>query len=262
MARIRSIHPGFFTDEAIVSASPLAQIFLIGLWTQCDDQGVFEWKPLTLKMRILPATNCDVAVLLAELAALDVIKQIDVGSLKYGLVRNFRKFQRPKKPNAAFPLPAEFRTYVGLGGDDPEPGGDSGDTGSPPVPHQSSTGSEISPQMEEGGGRKKEGRDSSEEPNGSSGGKPPSKGDLASRIFDEGRVWLREKTGFSDAKCRKLLGSWRSSLSDSELIEAIGKAQREGVQHPESWFQALINVRSGANGIAASASDPWAGVDV
>lgn len=262
MARIRSIHPGFFTDEAIVSASPLAQIFLIGLWTQCDDQGVFEWKPLTLKMRILPATNCDVAVLLAELAALDVIKQIDVGQLKYGLVRNFRKFQRPKKPNAAFPLPAEFRTYVGLGGGDTEPGDDNGGASSPPVPHQSPTGSEISPQMEEGGGNRKEGRDSSEEPNGSSGGKPPTGADLTSRIFGEGRVWLQGVTGLGGAKCRSLLGNWRSNLGDAQLIEALGRAQREGVEHPESWFKALIKSRAAANGGASQAHDPWAGVDV
>ncbi len=166
MARIRSIHPGFFTDEAIVSASPQAQVFLIGLWTQCDDQGVFEWKPVTLKMRILPAANCDATVLLAELAALGIIKQIDVGPLKYGLVRNFRKYQRPKKPNSAYPLPAEFRTYVGLTGKIPEPDdGEEADSGppdtpeggpdSPPVPHQGGTGSEIRPQMEEEGGRMK-----------------------------------------------------------------------------------------------------------
>lgn len=156
MARIRSIHPGFFTDEAIVQADPLAQVFLIGLWTQCDDQGVFEWKPITLKMRILPAANCDVTVLLAELVALGIIKQIDVGPLKYGLVRNFRKFQRPKKPNAIYTLPPEFRSYVGLDDQDQEPEDSKGGHSSPPVPHQSPTGSESPPLMEEEGGRRKE----------------------------------------------------------------------------------------------------------
>lgn len=154
MARIRSIHPGFFTDEAIVAASPQAQIFLIGVWTQCDDQGVFEWKPITLKMRILPASNCDVAVLLGELTALGIIRQIDVGPLKYGLVRNFRRYQRPKKPNSTYPLPVEFRTYVGLGATDTGTGTEDGGPSSPPVPHQGGTGPELPPQMEEEGGRK------------------------------------------------------------------------------------------------------------
>lgn len=147
MPRIRSVHPGFFTDEAMVAASPQAQIFLIGIWTQCDDQGVFEWKPVTLKMRILPAATCDVTVLLEELSALGIIKQIDIGPLKYGLVRNFRKYQRPKKPNSIYPLPTEFRTYVGLVDDN------EGDC-SPPVPHQDRTTPENPAQMEDGGGRK------------------------------------------------------------------------------------------------------------
>ncbi len=155
MARIRSIHPGFFTDEAVVSASPQAQVFLIGLWCQCDDQGVFEWKPLTLKMRILPAASCDVALLLGELGALDIIKQVDVGSLKYGLVRNFRKYQRPKKPNSTYPLAPEFRSYVGLDDPAPEQDDDEGGASPPPVPHQAALSSEIAPQMEEEGGRRK-----------------------------------------------------------------------------------------------------------
>jgi len=162
MARIRSIHPGFFTDEAIVQADPLAQVFLIGLWTQCDDQGVFEWKPITLKMRILPAANCDVAVLLAELVGLGIIKQIDVGPLKYGLVRNFRKFQRPKKPNAIYTLPPEFRSYVGLDDQNQEQDDSKGGHSSPPVPHQFPAGSESPPLMEEGGGRRKEKEETTE----------------------------------------------------------------------------------------------------
>jgi len=156
MARIRSIHPGFFTDEAIVQASPQAQVFLIGLWTQCDDQGVFEWKPVTLKMRILPAANCDADGLLSELASLQIIQRVEVGGVKYGLVRNFRRWQRPKKPNSTHPLPVEFRTYVGLNDASSKPPPPQDDTGSEPVGNQFGTGGEIDEQMEEEGGRRKE----------------------------------------------------------------------------------------------------------
>jgi hypothetical protein len=144
MARIRSLHPGFFTDEAVVTLSPQAQVFLMGLWTECDDQGVFEWKPITLKMRLLPATNADVGTLLSELATANAVKKVEVGGLQYGLVRNFRKYQRPKKPNSVHPLPEEFRTYVGLklASGEPEEG-------------EAGASSELSPQMEEGGGRMK-----------------------------------------------------------------------------------------------------------
>lgn len=134
MSRIRSIHPGIHTDEAYAALSHAAWRLAIGIWNECDDQGAFEWKPVTLKMRILPASNDNVAALLAELEAGNIVRKYEHGGREYGLVRNFRKYQRPKKPNSTHFVPAEFRTYVGLSAD----------------------GSEKRKQMEEGGGNKTE----------------------------------------------------------------------------------------------------------
>ena len=69
MARIRSIHPGLWTDEAFVSLTPYSRLLFMGIWTECDDMGSFEWSPLKLKMRLLPADNIDAGELLAELEA-------------------------------------------------------------------------------------------------------------------------------------------------------------------------------------------------
>lgn len=146
MARIRSVHPGLFTDEAFVALSPLARLLVIGIWTECDDQGAFEWKPVTLKMRLLPVDNADVSALLAECEAANVVRRYTVGNREYGVVRNFRKYQRPKKPNSVHPIPDEFRTYVGLSGPSSPQGED--DVGEVPQ------NSEISPQMEDGGCRR------------------------------------------------------------------------------------------------------------
>lgn len=112
MARIRSIHPGLFTDEAFASASPYARLLLIGIWTEAWDDGVFEWKPLGLKMRIFPADSCDVPSLLDELAALGMIKKVEANGKPYGLVRNFCKFQKPKKPNDSGVFKDSFREFV------------------------------------------------------------------------------------------------------------------------------------------------------
>lgn len=145
MARIRSIHPGLFTDESFVSCSPLARLLVLGLWTEADDQGVFEWKPVTLKMRLLPVDGADVAALLAEIAGQNIAKQFEANGKLYGAIRNFRKYQRPKSPSAIHPLPAELRSYVAISemvGDEPAP-----------FPQKS----EITPQMEDGGGREGEG---------------------------------------------------------------------------------------------------------
>jgi len=152
MARIRSVHPSLFTDEAWVSCSPLARLLYIGLWTDADDQGLFEWKPLQIKMRLLPGDSADVPALLAELIGADLISGLESGGKKLGAIRYFRKFQRPKKPNATFVLPAEWVNYVGLSGDDGEPEGDE----PPPVGNQFPPSGENSPQREDGGGVKEE----------------------------------------------------------------------------------------------------------
>lgn len=146
MSRIRSVHPGLFTDEGFMGLSAVARVLLIGLWVEADDQGVFEWKPLTLKARLLPADVVDVSALLGELVAARFVRQFEHDGKSYGAVRNFRRYQRPKKPNATYHLPPEWRTFVGLSANSTEE-----------VPHQFPTEGEKSPQMEDGGGRREEG---------------------------------------------------------------------------------------------------------
>lgn len=148
MSRIRSVHPGLFTDESFVSLTADAQVLLIGIWTEADDNGVFEWKPLTLRMKLRPTKDGDITGLMAEMVAVDCIKAFEVGGRKYGAVRNFRKYQRPKYPKAVHPLPDDLRAYVALsqsiGGidvDEPDPFPQNGET---------------APQMEDGGGREEE----------------------------------------------------------------------------------------------------------
>lgn len=146
MARIRSIHPSLFTDEAWVSCSPLARVLYIGLMTDADDQGLFEWKPLQIRMRLLAGDNADVPALLAELVSANLIAALESGGKKLGAIRKFRRFQRPKKPNAIFVLPPEWGTYVGLTDASSEPDDDE-DAAVPPKAEQDE-------QMEDGGGRK------------------------------------------------------------------------------------------------------------
>lgn len=149
MARIRSVHPGIFTDEAWVSCQPLSRVLFIGLWTDADDQGLFEWKPLQIKMRLLPGDAADVANMLEELEAVDLVKSFTHNGKRFGAIRNFRKHQRPKKPNSVHHLPQEFRTYVAIDAAGSEPDADEDS----PVPNQFPTSGENPPQMEDGGWR-------------------------------------------------------------------------------------------------------------
>lgn len=142
MARIRSVHPGLWTDESFMELSDGAALLLIGLWTEADDNGVFPWKPKTIKARIRPASTEPVEPALEELRDAKFLACFVVEGKEYGAIRNFRKFQRPKKPNSIHPLPNQFRKFVGLDGESSEL-----------VPNQFPTATEIAPQMEDVGGR-------------------------------------------------------------------------------------------------------------
>ena len=117
MARIRSVHPGLMTDEAFMQLTldcPLAVALLIGLWMQADDAGTFEWKPLTLKARCLPVAPVRIEELLDTLAGLDFIKRFEVGGRAFGVVRNFVKYQRQRRPTDVHPFTPEMRAYAGF----------------------------------------------------------------------------------------------------------------------------------------------------
>ena len=145
MARIRSVHPGLFTDESFMTASAHARLLLIGIWTEAFDDGVFEWKPITLKAKIFPVDNVDVPALLNELGELNFFKCFEVNGKKYAVIRNFGKYQRPKSPNSSGVLPPTLRSYSGLKDDVSEP-----------FPNHFRNASEIPLQMEDGGGRGEE----------------------------------------------------------------------------------------------------------
>lgn len=147
MSRIRSIHPGLWTDEAFVSLSPMARLFVMGLWNECDDMGSFAWSPLGLKMRLLPADMADPIALLTEGVQAGILLRYEVGGKAYGAVRNFCQYQRPKKPNATHPQTDEVRDWVNLEAREKRDGGEA-------VGNQSETGGEKPRQMEDGGGDK------------------------------------------------------------------------------------------------------------
>lgn len=170
MARIRSVHPGIWTDEAFVSASRDARLLFIGILNECDDQGAFEWKPLQIKMRLAAGDDATVATVsgwLDELERVNLLKRYDAKGRCYGAVRNFQEWQRPKKPNSVHPMPDEVRIYAGKkqqSGEDKENEwetateqvADISPTGGEPVPNHYGTNGEKPPQMEEEGGRREE----------------------------------------------------------------------------------------------------------
>jgi hypothetical protein len=238
MARIRSIHPSFFTDEAVVSCSPLGRILYIGLWTDADDQGLFEWKPLQIRMRLLPGDDADVAVLLSELAGAGLIAPLESGGKKLGAIRYFRRFQRPKKPNAVFLLPPEWRTYVGLDGGDPEPDGDGDAEGR----NRFDTGGEIPPQMEDGGCRVEEEGEGSPEP-------------LSATIVELPRP--ERRVAPPPARGSRLSGDWSPSPTEiAYATQEYGFTEREAGRMADNFRDFWIAV-PGQKGVKLDWSATW-----
>ena len=140
MPRIRSVHPGQWTDDEFVQMSPWAQLLAIAVRNFTDDNGIFEWNPVKLKMWCLPAATADVAKLLAEMVQFNQVRRFTAGGRDYGQVRNFARFQRIKKPTFIYPEPADFPTGYELSRSQrtssSEPDADDGASSSEPVPHR------------------------------------------------------------------------------------------------------------------------------
>jgi hypothetical protein len=116
-ARIRSVHPGFFTDEAFTKLPMASRVLLIGIWTEADDHGIFEWKPFLLKTRIFPAETFSlnkVEQMMVQIASLNCIKKFEEDSRVFGAVRNFCIYHRPREPSYRHPFPEWCRSYVGF----------------------------------------------------------------------------------------------------------------------------------------------------
>lgn len=114
MARIRSVHPGQWKDQDFVECSFGARLLALALRNEADDQGIFEWKPKQIKMNVFPADSVDVDALLAELVQFNIVKAYEVDGRRLGAIRNFRRYQRPKTPNAVHAMTDEIREYVAL----------------------------------------------------------------------------------------------------------------------------------------------------
>jgi hypothetical protein len=148
MARIRSIHPEQWTDEAFVELSMQGRLLAIALRNFSDDKGIFEWKPKTLKMKVFPADDVDIDAELDAMLMHDQCIKFTSNGKTYGAIRNFLKYQRPKKPNNIHPITPDAAQYVGFKG---ETTSEVDAVDDRKLGEQFPTSGENSPQMEDGG---------------------------------------------------------------------------------------------------------------
>ena len=102
MARIRTIKPEFFTSEDIVSLSPLARLLYVALWCEADKEGRLVWKPMTFKLRYLPADDCDIKALCKEITDRGLVTLYGEG---YAVIPAFGAHQHINPRESASQLP-------------------------------------------------------------------------------------------------------------------------------------------------------------
>lgn len=122
MARIRTIKPDFFRHEELQDLElkhPGSYVMLLfaGLWTQCDKNGVFEYKPRQLKLDILPFIEYNIVASLLLLSEAKIVSLLVLDDKVYGYVPSFKTHQRinGKESQVAskFPDPSEMLEYKG-----------------------------------------------------------------------------------------------------------------------------------------------------
>ena len=285
MARIRSVHPGQWSDDDFVAISPLGRLLAIAIRNFADDNGVFEWKPTLLKRECLPNDNCDVVALLAELARPKrfgpdkgrgrVVQPFEVHGQLYGAIRNFHQWQRTKSPKQVHPLPAFLRGYVSLTEEISEITDAEVAMASEIASGQHEAISEMGALLShvvsakvvtrpaEVGGRRLDGGDipkgknpsGADAPQGSqkSEGENPPKPeppDDRTWCFQNGLLWLTSKTSMADKPARAMVGKWLKAASDnaSTLRRVLEDAIAAQPAEPIAWITKALEGRIKGNG--------------
>jgi hypothetical protein len=105
MARARNIKPGFFINEDLCELSPLARLLFVGLWCIADREGRLEDRPKRIKIAVLPADDCDVEALLAQLAARNFVIRYAGETCNLIQISKWDKHQRPHHTERGSTLP-------------------------------------------------------------------------------------------------------------------------------------------------------------
>lgn len=107
MARIRTITPGFWEDDAVGVLTRDARLLFIATWNLADDEGLLRWNSEYLKANAFmyddDLSAQDVASLMAELVGQGMVFPYKGGKTQtqFALVVNFKKHQRINRPTPA-----------------------------------------------------------------------------------------------------------------------------------------------------------------
>lgn len=107
--RIRTVKPEALHDEELWDlevdlGAPVFRAF-VGLWTQADREGRFEWRPRALKAAVLPYWDGDFSRVLDALVTRDFLRKYAVDGREYGWIPTFRRHQAINNKEAPSEIP-------------------------------------------------------------------------------------------------------------------------------------------------------------
>lgn len=111
MSKIRTIKPDLFRHEKLFEVEKTYQLPLriafIGLFTCCDREGRFRWRPKQLKLDVLPYDEFDFEHALIALHVTGFIEKYAKDGEYYGYIPSWRKHQRinTREPESNLPDP-------------------------------------------------------------------------------------------------------------------------------------------------------------
>lgn len=106
MARLRTLKPGFFTNDLLAEIPALGRLLFQGLWCIADREGRLEDRPRRIKAEVLPYDDVDVDALLNVLTERGFILRYLADGTGYIQVVNFAKHQTPHVKEQASTIPA------------------------------------------------------------------------------------------------------------------------------------------------------------
>ena len=113
MGRIRTVKPELFKHEDLFDLEketglPIRTAFM-GLFTCCDKEGRFKWRPRALKLDILPYDELDFSRVLDALMTRGFVVKYEVESEFFGFIPTFSKHQviNNRESDSELPAPDE-----------------------------------------------------------------------------------------------------------------------------------------------------------
>jgi hypothetical protein len=112
VGRIRTVKPEFFEHSGLYDAEQEtglpSRLGFAGLWTCCDREGRFKWRPRELKLDVLPYDDCDFSRVLDALATRGFLVQYESGTEVFGYIPSWKdhQFVNNKEPKSKLPEPS------------------------------------------------------------------------------------------------------------------------------------------------------------